>query len=276
MSTPEGATASTATVPLARPEESAVTHAMAAQARFALSSASNIDDWTSRPSPEHPRPVVLVHGTFANADDNWITIAPALAAAGYCVFRLDYGALPEIPFLHGVGPIEKSAQQLSDFVDEILASTGADKVDIVGHSQGGMMPRYYLKFLGGAAKVNQLIGIAPSNHGTTLDGLTNLAKTIPGAEALLEFGLPAIVDQVAGSDFLTKLNNGGDTVPGVRYTVIETQFDEVVTPFTSAWLDESSGEVTNILLQDLDPDDRSGHVGIVFDPVVLREVLTLL
>ncbi|CAM5231106.1 Alpha/beta fold hydrolase OS=Streptomyces tendae OX=1932 GN=F3L20_09145 PE=4 SV=1 [Streptomyces tendae] len=59
------------------------------------------------------------------------------------------------------------------------AATGAAKVDIVGHSQGGMMPRHYLKFLGGAAEVNALIGIAPTNHGTTLGGLTALLPYFP-------------------------------------------------------------------------------------------------
>ena len=41
---------------------------------------------------------------------------------------------------------------------------------MVGHSQGGMMPRYYLKFLGGTAFVDDLVGMAPSNHGTTIAG----------------------------------------------------------------------------------------------------------
>ena len=49
----------------------------------------------------------------------------------------------------------------------MLGATGAAKVDIIGHSQGGMMPRYYVKNLGGAAKVDDLIGLSPSNHGTT-------------------------------------------------------------------------------------------------------------
>jgi len=39
-----------------------------------------------------------------------------------------------------------------------------------------MMPRYYLKNLGGAGKVGALIGLAPSNHGTTLNGLLTLAS----------------------------------------------------------------------------------------------------
>ncbi len=57
-----------------------------------------------------------------------------------------------MPVFNGLGPIDKSAGQLAAFVDKVLASTGAAKADIVGHSQGGMMPNYYLKFLGGAAR----------------------------------------------------------------------------------------------------------------------------
>jgi triacylglycerol esterase/lipase EstA (alpha/beta hydrolase family) len=58
----------------------------------------------------------------------------------------------------------------------VLTATGAAKVDIVGHSQGGMMPRYYIRFLGGAATVHTLVGLAPSSHGTTIGGLTTLRE----------------------------------------------------------------------------------------------------
>ena len=54
-----------------------------------------------------------------------------------------------------------SAAQLEAFVDRVLAATGAAKVSMVGHSQGGMMPRYYIQFLGGAGKVDDLVGLAP-------------------------------------------------------------------------------------------------------------------
>ena len=59
-----------------------------------------VDDWSCQPSPEHPRPVILLHGTGANGVNNWGTIAPALLNEGYCVFAPTYGATPLFP---GIG-----------------------------------------------------------------------------------------------------------------------------------------------------------------------------
>ncbi|MFD7686036.1 esterase/lipase family protein [Streptomyces sp. NPDC059781] len=247
----------------------------AAGARAATAPGSGWNDWSCEPSAAHPRPVVLVHGTFGNSVDNWLGLAPYLKHRGYCVFSLDYGQLPGVPLFHGLGPVEKSAEQLDAFVDEVLAATGAAEADLVGHSQGGMMPRHYLRFLGGADEVNALVGIAPSNHGTTLGGLTRLLPHFPGAEDLLSEATPALADQVAGSDFLTRLNEGGDTVPGVRYTVLATRYDEVVTPYRSGFL--TGPNVRNVLLQDLCPLDLSEHLAIgLFDRVAFHEVANAL
>ncbi|MFD8011237.1 esterase/lipase family protein [Streptomyces sp. NPDC058955] len=233
------------------------------------------NDWTCKPSAAHPRPVVLVHGTLGNSIDNWLALAPYLVNRGYCVYSLDYGQLPNVPFFHGLGPIERSAGQLDAFVDRVLAATGAPEADLVGHSQGGMMPRWYLKFLGGADKVNALVGIAPDNHGTTLLGLTRLLPYFPGAEDLIEATTPGLADQIAGSAFLTRLNEGGDTVPGVRYHVIATQYDEVVTPYRSQFL--SGPNVTNVLLQDKCALDLSEHVAIgTVDRIAFHEVANAL
>lgn len=157
----------------------------------------------------------------------------------------------------------------------MLAATGAPKADLVGHSQGGMMPRWYLKFLGGASKVNTLVGIAPDNHGTTLLGLTKLLPYFPGAGDLLNLATPGLADQVAGSPFLTKLNAGGDTVPGVRYTVITSKYDEVVTPYRSQFLD--GPDVDNVLIQDKCALDLSEHVAIgLTDRITYHEVVNAL
>ncbi|KPC78724.1 esterase/lipase family protein, partial [Streptomyces sp. NRRL S-4] len=241
----------------------------------AAASSRGWNDYSCKPSAAHPRPVVLVHGTFGNSIDNWLVLAPYLVNRGYCVFSLDYGQLPGVPVFNGLGPIDKSAAQLDVFVDKVLGATGAPKADLVGHSQGGMMPNYYLKFLGGADEVNALVGIAPDNHGTTLLGLTRLLPYFPGIEDLLTTNTPALADQIAGSAFITKLNAGGDTVPGVRYTVIATRYDEVVTPYRTQYL--SGPNVRNVLLQDLCPVDLSEHVAIgTIDRIAFHEVANAL
>jgi triacylglycerol esterase/lipase EstA (alpha/beta hydrolase family) len=105
--------------------------------------------------------------------------------------------------------------------------------------------------------VNALVGIAPDNHGTTLDGITALADIYPAAAALVASLPQGLQDQIAGSDFLNRLNAGGDTVPGVKYTVIVTKYDEVVTPYASGYL--SGSNVTNLRLQDSCSADLSEH-----------------
>jgi triacylglycerol lipase len=197
--------------------------------------------------------VVLLPGTFSAT--SWSLIGPQLAQQGYCVYTFTYG--------NGeTGDLVASAQQLGGFVDRLLARTGASRVSIVGHSEGGMMPRYYIKFLGGSAKVEQLIGLAPSNHGT--------ANPLLFGGALA--GCVACAEQQTGSSFLTKLNDGEETPPPVNYTVIETAYDEVLIPYTSAFLNGPAARVTNIRLQDQCPYDYVGHVGITMDPVALQWV----
>jgi triacylglycerol esterase/lipase EstA (alpha/beta hydrolase family) len=233
-------------------------------------------DWSCKPSAAHPRPVVLVHGTFADMSNSWQAISPLLKNNGYCVFALNYGSYSGSGAIgvYGVGEIRNSAAELDAFVDKVRAATGAAEVDLVGHSQGGMMPRYYLKFLGGAEEVHTLIGLSPSNHGTTVDGIGLLARFFPGGEQFTGALCPACEEQVVGSAFLTELNSGGDTVPGVEYTVIQTRYDQVVTPYTSAFL--SGANVRNILLQNQCVLDLGDHLSMPYDHIAAADVLTAL
>lgn len=234
------------------------------------------NEWDCQPSAAHPRPVVLVHGTFADRSNSWQAISPLLHNRGYCVFALNYGSYSGSGAIgvYGVGDIPVSAGELSTFVDQVLAATGAAEVDLVGHSQGGMMPRYYLKNLGGAAKVGTLVGLSSSNHGTTLSGLSTLASFFPGASQFVGGLCPACEQQRAGSAFITALNAGGDTVPGVNYTVIQTLFDTIVTPYTSAFL--SGPGVKNILLQSQCVLDLGDHISMPYDHIVAADILTAL
>jgi pimeloyl-ACP methyl ester carboxylesterase len=235
------------------------------------------DNWSCRPSAAHPYPVILVHGTFANMDDNWQAASPLLANHGYCVFAFNYGGTSASSPIQGTGDIAASAAQLATFVNTVLAATGAAKVDLVGHSQGGMMPRYYLNFLGGAAKVSDFVAFAPSNYGTTLDGITELA-TLLGVAGQINGPLgsvcPACVQQEQGSAFLGGLN-ATPTVPGVNYTVIESVDDEVVTPYTNAFL-PAAPNVTDITVQHQCVLDGSDHLEIAADPIAMADMLNAL
>ncbi|MGO9499911.1 MAG: esterase/lipase family protein [Solirubrobacteraceae bacterium] len=235
------------------------------------------NNWSCKPSTAHPVPVILVHGTFGDMSDSWQALSPLLYNNGYCVFALNYGSYDGSGSVgvYATGDIAASAQQLSTFVDRVLAATGANKVDLVGHSQGGMMPRYYIKNLGGASKVNALVGLAPSNHGTTLEGLFTLAGYFPGASSLVGADCPACAEQEAGSSFITALNDGGETVSSVKYTVIESDNDEVVTPYTSAFL-APAPNVTNILLQNQCALDQGEHLSMPYDHIADADVLTAL
>lgn len=212
------------------------------------------NDWSCRPTTERPYPAVIVHGTFGDQKSLLDNLSLALKQDGYCVYSLDYGN-------RATGPIEDSARELQDFVGRVLASTGAAKVEMVGHSQGGMMPRYYIKNLGGDGVVEDLVGLAPSNHGTT------------AANGYSAGGYCASCDeQRAGSDFLTALNNPDETPGTVDYTQVETTYDEVVVPYTSAFLTPDA-QSTDITLQDRCPADSVDHLGIPMDPQAIAWVL---
>ncbi|MDT0305515.1 alpha/beta fold hydrolase [Streptomyces sp. DSM 44917] len=243
---------------------------------FSPDAPAGANDWSCTPSEEHPEPVVIVHGTTSNFGSAGAMIAPTLANEGYCVYGFNYGAVPySAGRLFGLGDIEESARTMSAFVDRVLESTGADRVDVIGGSQGGMMPNYYIKRLGGAAQVRTMIGLGPTNHGTTMNGLVELGRTLHVLGLVNDFyrliGAPAYIQQEAGSEFQEELFADGDTVPGVRYLTIATAHDTTVTPVTNSFL--RGPDSTNILLQDLCPDDPVSHSGMSFDGPIMQLIL---
>lgn len=239
------------------------------------------NDWNCTPSPEHPRPVVLVNPTATTQALAWQAGSPLLKNAGYCVFTFNYGNpvwLPEIPF-QALGDIRDSARVLADTVDRVLAATGAEEVDLVGQSQGGgILPDYYLKFLGGSGKVHTKVGISPST-GTTLSEVAYLRSLIPvlgpAVYGSLEQATPALIQQVLDSPLAEQVYpDGAAGIPGVRIYSIITQYDEVVTPFVRQYY---HGEgVTNILLQDGCAADHSEHMSTLYSERAWLHVLNAL
>jgi pimeloyl-ACP methyl ester carboxylesterase len=241
------------------------------------------NNWSCKPSSSHPDPVVLVHGLGATMAENWATISPLLADNGYCVFALTYGLDPGEVYIGGLQAMETSSRQLATLVDQVLRRTGASRVDLVGHSEGTVMPQYYLKFLGGAAKVNRYVAITPLYQGTTLDGvgtlLTPFETLYPSGAAPFEAAVAnfcgSCQEFLQGSPFLQHLYADGHyAVPGIDYTTIMTRYDELVTPYTSGEL--HAPNATNIVVQDQCPLDFSEHATMAFDPVVAQDTLNAL
>jgi triacylglycerol esterase/lipase EstA (alpha/beta hydrolase family) len=229
---------------------------------------------------EHPLPIILINGTIATQGENWGVGAPVLANAGYKVYTFNYGNITQDPNfpIQATDDIRQSGLQLAAEVDRVLAETGAPKVILIGHSQGGgILPVYYINNLGGADKVSQLIGIAPSNHGTDADGLIgvlDLPILGPILRATVNIFGQALLQQTLGSEFQQEVYGNGDTRPGVLYTTIASMNDEVVTPYTQQAL--NGPNVTNIVLQDLYPGLPAGHLGVVLSPQVWSVILDAL
>lgn len=241
-------------------------------------SPAGANDPTIGVTPEHPLPVILLNSTVLTQGVNWAVGAPVLANAGYKVYTFNYGnrtSNPNFP-LQSIDDIRVSAQQLSDKIDEVLAETGAPQVILIGHSQGGgILPVYYINNLDGADKVAQVIGIAPGNHGTDFLGLVSGVLSVPILRELY-IGLsmwlaPAFYQQSMGSEFMDEVYGDGDTRPGVLYTNILTEYDEVATPYTNHVLDGPN--VTNIVLQHRYPGLVHGHLNSVVSPYVWATVL---
>lgn len=228
------------------------------------------NDYSCRPTARHPAPVVLVHGTGGGAQTNWGAYAPLLKNNGYCVFSFTYGALPGAPWpvnqIGGTRPLVSSAEQLKTFVERVLEATGARKVDLVGHSQGTLMPSYYVKNLGGASTVGKYVSLAPLWRGTGGD-LGRAASVFVRGLGVRDPYFPvfeSIGDMLPGSRFLDRVWAGGTPYArGVEYTNISTRYDELVLPYTSGQLEGPPGTtVTNIVVQDTCGEDLSDHLAI--------------
>jgi triacylglycerol esterase/lipase EstA (alpha/beta hydrolase family) len=233
----------------------------------ASASTSGVNDAGCRPSSAHPEPVVFLHGLGATYYEDINFLQSDVAAKGYCTFSLTYGAYDGFPYVGGLRPIADSAQQIKAFVLQVLAETGAAKVDLVGHSEGGFQSLYVTKTQGIAAKIDKVVAIAPPTHGTSFAGLYNLAIALGQTglvkQALTTFGCPACADLVDGGAAVTTLDTGPIAQPGVSYTIITSRYDELVTPTATAFVGEPG--VVDEYVQDSCPFDPVGHIGEAYD-----------
>src|SRR5437660_3311766 len=114
---------------------------------------------------------VLVVGGLTEPRATLDVLQANLQQAGFNVFTMQLPGL--IP---GTQDIALSARTVAATARQVLARTGASKLDVVGHSEGGLALRYYLKNLGGAAQVERYVSLGTPQHGTQL---ANLIGQIP-------------------------------------------------------------------------------------------------
>jgi triacylglycerol lipase len=136
----------------------------------------------------------------------------------------------------------QNAQELAAYVQYVRQVTGQSKVDLVGHSMGGLSTRYYIKFLGGVNYVDDYVSLGTPQHGTLLADIPLLPLLSKGA-----------IEMRPGSAFLTKLNSGDETPGYVSYTSIYSYIDELVFPYTTCKLSGAANKGC-----------WSGHVYLVF------------
>ncbi|HEY0621270.1 MAG TPA: alpha/beta fold hydrolase [Kribbella sp.] len=255
-----------------------ISSATAATATTQAAPSSGFDNWACKPSAAHPEPLVLLHGLGGNGPGNYSYLGPYLAAEGYCAFTLTYGqASPAIP-VGGTVSVVQSSAEIEAFIDRVRQATGAAKVDLVGHSEGAFQSIYGPKVRGYAAKVAKVVALAPPTHGTSFGGLVSVGDYLglrPLVDQVLrQFGCPACDEIIVGGSAVNRLTTGPIAQAGVKYTVIASRFDALVTPHETSFIRESG--VRNEFVQDTCPLDPVGHVGLAFDPTVAQLVANAL
>jgi len=147
--------------------------------------------------------------------------------------------------------IEELAHQLSEKVEEVLVLTKSDKVDIIGHSMGGIVARYYIEQMNGIKKVNKLITLGSPHNGTKM----------------AVFGIGANAKELrSGSEFMQGLNAG--TIPGeVKYYSLWSNLDNLVVPQESSILKEPGITIKFYGI---------GHLTLLFSPKVFLKIMEIL
>ena len=205
------------------------------------------------PDPATKRPpVILLHGYMMNRT-NWLWFGPQLARRGIGpVYGLSYFSL---------APVEKSAAKLAAFVELIAKREGASQVDVVAHSMGGLVARWFIEKGGGDARVRKLITIATPHHGTAL--------------ASLALGR-ARRDIHPRSPLFTSL---GQAPRHKNYTSIWSRCDNLVLPPESAQLTPIAPEAGEAQVEDMADNlyddvvfDDLGHLSLLLSPRVVDAV----
>jgi len=204
--------------------------------------------------PDH-EPVLLVHGTGATGQLNWgWNYAKVLPAMGYDVCTVD---LPN----RALDDIQVSSEYVV-YAIRTMARTSGRLVDVVGHSQGGLEPRWALKWWPDTRRlVDDDVMLASPNHGVYA------ADVWPPGVCTA-----ACYQMARTAQFIAALNAGDETPGAVSYTSLYSRTDELVQPTTTAPMDGAA----NIAIQDVCPGRPVEHASMAADAAVFALVIDAL
>ncbi|GHB45067.1 lipase [Streptomyces cirratus] len=188
-------------------------------------------------------PVLLLHG-FTDNRSVFVLLRRALAADGLRrVETYNYS-----PFTRD---LRTTAGQLARRVEELCERTGQEQIDLVGHSLGGLVARYYIQRLGGDARVRTLVTLGTPHAGTSvapfMDAHPLVRQMRPGSEVMTELGAPA---------------------PGCRTRCVAfwSEFDGLMSPPGTARLDHPDLITENVLVTGI------GHLALPVHPTVINAI----
>jgi triacylglycerol esterase/lipase EstA (alpha/beta hydrolase family) len=130
-------------------------------------------------SETNPNPVILLHGLGATYYEDVNVLETYLQGQGFCTFSITYGEYALFPLVGSLKPISESAAEIADFMWDVKSKTGAQKIDLVGHSEDAFQTLYVTKFGGVGDLVQKVFAIAPPTHGTTFLNLYNATDVSP-------------------------------------------------------------------------------------------------
>ncbi|GAA0926468.1 esterase/lipase family protein [Streptomyces thermoalcalitolerans] len=193
---------------------------------------------TQLPTEAKP-PVVLLHG-FIDNRSVFVLLRRSLAQHGrHQVESLNYSPL--------TCDIRTAAGLLGRHIEEICERTGSSQVDVVGHSLGGLIARYYVQRLGGDSRVRTLVTLGTPHSGTRVAPLANAHPIVrqmrPGSELIKELAGPA---------------------PGCRTRFVSfwSDLDHLMDPLESACIDHPDLQVENVRVSGI------GHLALPVHPAV--------
>ena len=163
------------------------------------------------------RPVLLLHG-YAHNRAVLYPLKIWLTKTGFVALTFDHS--------RDRGSIEDKARHLARRVEILKQLIGADSLDIVAHSLGGLVARYYIEHLGGAASVKTLITLGTPHQGTKM-----------GVFARRPLGTQLL----PGSDIIKTLAHSLNALKDVNYTAIAGELDTVIFPVETALLPAPHG-----------------------------------